>query len=130
MGGRGRGRNALSFNVESLGFVHGEALPGPCLQPPPAYPILEHHPAPLVLTPSSVIQLSYKVDLLNRLSKEVKSVNYSWDYFPYELRLGIKKRKLASNEVQTKKQTSKDLDELSVIFFFNLFLLIYIFICI
>ncbi|XP_014279113.1 DNA-directed RNA polymerase III subunit RPC7-like [Halyomorpha halys] len=96
--GRGRGRQALSFNVEALGIMHGEALPGPCLQPPPAYPLLEHHPAPLVLTPASVIQVAYKVDLLNYFSKEAKVVNYPWDYFPSELKPGVKKRKANPDE--------------------------------
>lgn len=39
-GGRGRGRGKnISFNVESLGFGRGEALPTPILQPPPTYPV-------------------------------------------------------------------------------------------
>ena len=40
MAGRGRGiGRGMSFNVESLGFGRGEALPGPILQPPPVFPV-------------------------------------------------------------------------------------------
>lgn len=93
MGGRGRGGSkALSFSVESLGIMPGEALPGPCLQPPPAYPLLEQQPAPLSFNSSTLVQLGFKLNLLNHLSREVKNLNYAWEYFPYELRPGMKKR--------------------------------------
>jgi DNA-directed RNA polymerase III subunit RPC7 len=41
MGGRGRGRgNAVSFNIEQLGFGRGEAGPVSVTQPPPLFPSL------------------------------------------------------------------------------------------
>ena len=51
MGGRGRGRgggarNAMSFNVEELGFRRGDALPVSQLAPPPLFPPLPAQPAP------------------------------------------------------------------------------------
>ena len=38
--GRGRGRGAnMSFNIESLGFGRGEALPTAIVEPRPTYPV-------------------------------------------------------------------------------------------
>lgn len=38
-GGRGRGRSLFTFNVDSLGFGRGEALPTGVQAPSPLYPV-------------------------------------------------------------------------------------------
>lgn len=49
MAGRGRGAGrGMSFNIETLGFGRGESLPGPLLQPPPVFPMLEMKAVPLL----------------------------------------------------------------------------------
>nr|CAD7202379.1 unnamed protein product [Timema douglasi] len=87
--GRGRGRAAMSFNVEQLGFSKGEALPGPVLAPPPLYPPLANRllsllratnyddvakrdgplylPVPLQDTPESEYLLTLKKDFVDYL---------------------------------------------------------------
>nr|CAD7435197.1 unnamed protein product [Timema monikensis] len=66
-GGRGRGRAAMSFNIEQLGFSKGEALPGPVLAPPPLYPPLANRPVPLQDTPESEYLLTLKKDFVDYL---------------------------------------------------------------
>lgn len=39
MSGRGRGRSLFTFNVDSLGFGRGEALPSSAQAPSPLYPV-------------------------------------------------------------------------------------------
>lgn len=48
--GRGRGKPNLSFDIGSLGFSGGEALPTQTLQPPSTYPPLQQRPTPLSST--------------------------------------------------------------------------------
>lgn len=50
MAGRGRGKPNLSFEIGSLGFGAGEALPTQTLQPPSTYPPLQQRPTPLSST--------------------------------------------------------------------------------
>lgn len=59
MGGRGRGKPAMSFSMEQLGFAKGDVLPAPVLQPSPNYPPLDHRPLPIELT----TEMSYLVEL-------------------------------------------------------------------
>ncbi|XP_067000533.1 DNA-directed RNA polymerase III subunit RPC7-like [Anabrus simplex] len=66
-GGRGRGRGSMSFNVEQLGFSAGEALPGPVLQPPPVYPLMENRPAPLESAPEVEYWLALKREYIEFL---------------------------------------------------------------
>uniref|UniRef100_A0A4W4HEU2 DNA-directed RNA polymerase III subunit n=1 Tax=Electrophorus electricus TaxID=8005 RepID=A0A4W4HEU2_ELEEL len=47
MAGRGRGRTQFTFNVDSLGFGRGEALPASALVPSPLFPPLQFRPVPL-----------------------------------------------------------------------------------
>lgn len=115
MGGRGRGRAALSFNVEALGIQPGETLPGPQVQPPPVYPLLETHPAPLQPSLSAINQLRYKLDFIGYYSRfkmelgdkdltpsykrKISGVSakprapleFCWDFFPMELRPNVSK---------------------------------------
>uniref|UniRef100_A0A4W4HFN1 DNA-directed RNA polymerase III subunit n=1 Tax=Electrophorus electricus TaxID=8005 RepID=A0A4W4HFN1_ELEEL len=43
----GRGRTQFTFNVDSLGFGRGEALPASALVPSPLFPPLQFRPVPL-----------------------------------------------------------------------------------
>lgn len=131
MAGRGRGRAALSFNVEALGIQQGEALPGPVLQPPPSYPVLETVTAPIYPSLKFGETLQYKKDFLNfytRLRVDIEEVaksgnkrsfdstsissaqnkkerpqlNYEWTRFPTELRPGTTKRSKKIPKVKIK----------------------------
>ncbi|XP_028925777.1 DNA-directed RNA polymerase III subunit RPC7 isoform X2 [Ornithorhynchus anatinus] len=44
---KGRGRAALTFNIEAIGFSKGERLPDVVLKPPPPFPDTDYKPAPL-----------------------------------------------------------------------------------
>uniref|UniRef100_A0A0A9WZT4 DNA-directed RNA polymerase III subunit RPC7 n=1 Tax=Lygus hesperus TaxID=30085 RepID=A0A0A9WZT4_LYGHE len=117
MGGRGRGRAALSFNVEALGIAPGEALPGPQVQPPPEYPVLENTPAPLQPNLAIMNRLRFKLDFLNYYAKfkndlgdkdlapgskrnvtgessktKQPPLEFRWEFFPMELRPHAPKR--------------------------------------
>ena len=113
-GGRGRGRAAMSFNVEQLGFNVGEALPGPVLQPPPVYPIMENRPFPLQGGVEGEYMMALKRDFVEFLrdspafvvpavakaeierysdryqvalaNKNHGELKLDWSYFPPELR--------------------------------------------
>ncbi|KAK9502317.1 hypothetical protein O3M35_011111 [Rhynocoris fuscipes] len=137
MGGRGRGRAALSFNVEALGIQQGEALPGPVLQPPPAYPVLEAVTAPIYPSLKFGETLKYKKDFLNYYSrlkvdaeeattpgykrrfdstsitstqnkKDRPQLNYDWTRFPAELRPGITKKAKIVPKVKIKSMADID----------------------
>uniref|UniRef100_A0A3P8WWQ3 Uncharacterized protein n=1 Tax=Cynoglossus semilaevis TaxID=244447 RepID=A0A3P8WWQ3_CYNSE len=47
MAGRGRGRRAMSFNVDPVAVNRGEGLPPSIQQPTPVFPAMEHKPLPL-----------------------------------------------------------------------------------
>lgn len=68
MGGRGRGKPAMSFSMEQLGFSKGEALPAPVLQPSPSYPPLDHRPPPIELT----TEMSYMVELKKHFAEYMR----------------------------------------------------------
>lgn len=125
-GGAGRGRAAMSFNVEQLGFAAGEMLPGPVLQPPPLYPTLEFYPAALETGPIYKEQVKFKNLFANHLNNSPayiradeiqkglgnfmdpdkenadaidKPLEFNWARFPSELIPVIrKKRKLSKSK--------------------------------
>ncbi|XP_014252206.2 DNA-directed RNA polymerase III subunit RPC7-like [Cimex lectularius] len=135
MAGRGRGRAALSFNVESLGISPGEQLPGPVLQPPPTYPPLEFHPTPLLPSLAHMQRLKYKNDYLSFYSrlkvecgeKEVgaaskrkytgvsaknqKSIqlDYQWERFPMELRPAQYKKRMIQAATSAKQTNIEEI---------------------
>ncbi|KAK2845222.1 hypothetical protein Q5P01_011881 [Channa striata] len=47
MAGRGRGRKAMSFSVDSVGITRGDTFPPSVQQPTPLYPVMEQKPLPL-----------------------------------------------------------------------------------
>jgi len=135
MGGRGRGRGkaSFSFSVESLGIVPGEALPGPMLQPPPDFPILEFLPAPMYMSSRASDQLTCRGNLLSSLSCYRDTIVYNkdvafskkdsenserdtplgfyWPRLPPELRPVQKKRK-ASQPKAVKQPKVANIDQL------------------
>ena len=126
-GGRGRGRGGkggMTFNIESIGFGRGDALPASTLQPPPAYPPLHQQPLPL----QSSDALSYMMELQKDFVKTMLDSPYyirkeekkndverysdkyrgskntdntigwkpDWRRMPKELQITVRKRKSAS----------------------------------
>jgi len=76
MGGRGRGRgggggarNAMSFNVEELGFRRGDALPAAQLAPPPLFPAVATQPPPFNCTDELEYLQALKEDFRTTMSK-------------------------------------------------------------
>lgn len=74
MGGRGRGRgggarNAMSFNVEELGFRRGDALPAAQLAPPPLFPQVLTRPPAFECTDELEYLQALKEDFRTTMSK-------------------------------------------------------------
>ncbi|KAK2151773.1 hypothetical protein LSH36_352g03031 [Paralvinella palmiformis] len=133
-GGRGRGRGKnISFNVESLGFGRGEALPTPILQPPPTYPVPQFKCLPLVTSEEQDYLITLKHDLrmamqdspyyIKPQQKKCDIERYSdkyhvskhdkwqpdWQRLPLELQQ--KKKKLIKKTQVVKKQQTVDISE-------------------
>ena len=134
-GGRGRGRAAMSFNVEQLGFNTGEALPGPVLQPPPVYPIMENRPLTLQGGVEGEYMLALKRDFVEFLrdspafvvpaaakaeierysdcyqvalaNKNHGELKLDWSYFPAELRPQVKVTGKRKKKKEKNKETAK-----------------------
>jgi len=84
MAGRGRARGrGISFNVETLGFGRGEALPGSVLQPPPLFPPLEFKPLPL----SSGEEYDYLLTLKQEFRAGMRDS-------PYFIKPAVKKKEI------------------------------------
>lgn len=62
-GGRGRGRSLFTFNVDSLGFGRGEALPTGVQAPSPLYPPMQFRPVPLQTGEEVEYMLALKQEL-------------------------------------------------------------------
>ncbi|XP_044263740.1 DNA-directed RNA polymerase III subunit RPC7-like [Tribolium madens] len=142
-GGRGRGGISKSFNREQLnamGIVGNEVLPGPVTQPPPLYPLLDRHPVPLNPSVETDYLLILKQDLIDhmqlspsylklphdknkqpeqeidKLVAQLPSVKekYDWKLFPSELRpkvLAKRMNKKADKNVDV-QQKLKQLEQL------------------
>ncbi|XP_062985694.1 DNA-directed RNA polymerase III subunit RPC7 isoform X2 [Elgaria multicarinata webbii] len=67
--GRGRGRASMTFNIEAIGFVRGEALPEAVFQPPPLYPKTDFKPIPLKIGESEDYLLALKQELRGAMRK-------------------------------------------------------------
>ncbi|GAA6065506.1 RNA polymerase III subunit GL a [Tachysurus ichikawai] len=65
MSGRGRGRSLFTFNVDSLGFGRGEALPSTVQAPSALYPPMQFRPVPL--------QTGEEVDYMLALKQELRA---------------------------------------------------------
>uniref|UniRef100_A0A663NA41 RNA polymerase III subunit G n=1 Tax=Athene cunicularia TaxID=194338 RepID=A0A663NA41_ATHCN len=63
MAGRGRGRAALTFNIEAVGFAKGAALPEDVSQPPAPYPHTDNKPVPLKTGEDEDYMLALKQEL-------------------------------------------------------------------
>ncbi|XP_074668378.1 DNA-directed RNA polymerase III subunit RPC7 [Strix aluco] len=66
MAGRGRGgrgRAALTFNIEAVGFAKGAALPEDVLEPPAPYPSTDNKPVPLKTGEDEDYMLALKQEL-------------------------------------------------------------------
>ncbi|KAM9588665.1 DNA-directed RNA polymerase III subunit RPC7 [Morphnus guianensis] len=61
--GTGRGRTAFTFNIDTLGFGKGAALPDTVSKPPPTYPSTENKPVPLKTGEDEDYMLALKQDL-------------------------------------------------------------------
>jgi DNA-directed RNA polymerase III subunit RPC7 len=79
MVGRGRGRgNAVSFNIEQLGFGRGEAGPVSVTQPPPLFPSLVIKLFTLFVKQCKVLNF-FPISLLeNRTLPLIKDVEYEY----------------------------------------------------
>ncbi|XP_057651540.1 DNA-directed RNA polymerase III subunit RPC7-like [Diorhabda carinulata] len=125
-GGRGRGGVSKTFNREqltSLGVGSKDLIPGPVLQPPPLYPILERRPVPLTqslemdyllilrqdfidhlqLSGSYVKMIESKTQTEQAIDKLVAQMpntkeKYDWRLFPSELRPKILGKRLAKQD--------------------------------
>ncbi|RLU20308.1 hypothetical protein DMN91_006916 [Ooceraea biroi] len=133
MGGRGRGKPAMSFSMEQLGFSKGEALPAPVLQPSPSYPPLDHKPLPIELTTEMSYMVELKRDFAEYMRESPNNVQavvlnedierfcedyeesiaksnrleYDWSRMPVELK-SLQKRKL---QQQSKKRKQMDVNK-------------------
>ncbi|KAI5087476.1 polymerase (RNA) III (DNA directed) polypeptide G like a isoform 2 [Silurus meridionalis] len=63
MSGRGRGRSLFTFNVDSLGFGRGEALPSGAQAPTALYPPMQFRPVPLQTGEEVEYMLALKQEL-------------------------------------------------------------------
>lgn len=126
-GGRGgRGGATKTFNREqltSLGVGSKELIPGPVLQPPPLYPILERRPVPITqslemdyllilrqdfidhmqLSGSYIRMLESKTQTEQAIEKLVAQIpntkeKYDWRLFPSELRPKMLVKRLAKQD--------------------------------
>lgn len=80
-GGRGgRGGSATSYSREqltSLGVSNNEAVPGPVLQPPPLYPMLERKPVSLSFSPEMDYFLILRQDFIDHMQLSASYTNLS-----------------------------------------------------
>jgi len=124
-GGRGRGKGALSFQVESLGFGRGQSLPETILQPPPLFPPLEFKPLPVATGEEYEYLLALKQefrtamqespyyiratekknhirrysDKYNAQAQETASAwKPEWSHFPEELRPKVRQKRKAGSD--------------------------------
>uniref|UniRef100_A0A3B1JAD8 DNA-directed RNA polymerase III subunit n=1 Tax=Astyanax mexicanus TaxID=7994 RepID=A0A3B1JAD8_ASTMX len=81
MAGRGRGRSLFTFNVDSLGFGRGEALPTSAHAPSPLYPPMQFRPVPL--------HTGEEVDYMLALKQELKASSKN---LPFHIRPARAKR--------------------------------------
>ncbi|XP_046655627.1 DNA-directed RNA polymerase III subunit RPC7-like isoform X1 [Daphnia pulicaria] len=132
MGGRGRGRgNAVSFNIEQLGFGRGEAGPVSVTQPPPLFPSLENRPLPLIKDVENEYILVTQKDLSTRMrnspfylkhSEKINSTSYEkelpvlWNRMPAELRDDTFTKRLATGKskvtLNAKRKKVEDPDKI------------------
>ncbi|XP_050578838.1 DNA-directed RNA polymerase III subunit RPC7-like [Bombus affinis] len=132
----------MSISTEQLGFVKGEALPPPVLQPALKYPLLQYKPLPLNITkekiyllelkkgyaeymrgsPNNVLPLVIKKNI-ERYSDRYQDLitdkssyesRYDWSRMPVELKSQLRKRKGQKCEnLQTKRKNIEiELEEL------------------
>ncbi|KAL7830003.1 hypothetical protein SRHO_G00311300 [Serrasalmus rhombeus] len=73
MAGRGRGRSLFTFNVDSLGFGRGEALPASTHAPSPLYPPMQFRPVPL--------HTGEEVDYMLALKQELRASSKNLPFF-------------------------------------------------
>jgi len=125
MAGRGRGKANLSFEIGSLGFGAGEALPTQTLQPPSTYPPLQQRPTPLsstevdeyllalsqeyrgsikdsmfFLKPNSVKKdITRYTDRYKQTNQKADSQQWEpdWRFFPQELKPNLKRKASVRN---------------------------------
>uniref|UniRef100_A0AAR2KPH2 DNA-directed RNA polymerase III subunit n=1 Tax=Pygocentrus nattereri TaxID=42514 RepID=A0AAR2KPH2_PYGNA len=71
--GRGRGRSLFTFNVDSLGFGRGEALPASTHAPSPLYPPMQFRPVPL--------HTGEEVDYMLALKQELRASSKNLPFF-------------------------------------------------
>ncbi|XP_046455197.1 DNA-directed RNA polymerase III subunit RPC7-like isoform X2 [Daphnia pulex] len=129
MGGRGRGRgNAVSFNIEQLGFGRGEAGPVSVTQPPPLFPSLENRPLPLIKDVENEYILVTQKDLSTRMRnspfylKPSENTSYEkelpvlWNRMPAELRETLPKRLATGNSKVTLNAKKKKVEDPDKIF--------------
>ncbi|XP_072530797.1 RNA polymerase III subunit GL a isoform X2 [Salminus brasiliensis] len=81
MAGRGRGRSLFTFNVDSLGFGRGEALPTSAHAPSPLYPPMQFRPVPL--------HTGEEVDYMLALKQELRASSKN---LPFHIRPARAKR--------------------------------------
>jgi DNA-directed RNA polymerase III subunit RPC7 len=100
MVGRGRGRgNAVSFNIEQLGFGRGEAGPVSVTQPPPLFPSLVIKLFTLFVKQCKVLNF-FPISLLeNRPLPLIKDLNTRMRSSPFHLN--------TTNEIKEIQQYSK-----------------------
>ncbi|XP_009991242.1 PREDICTED: DNA-directed RNA polymerase III subunit RPC7 [Tauraco erythrolophus] len=67
--GRERGRAAFTFNIETLGFARGAALPDVVSKPPPPFPSTDNKPVPLKTGEDEDYMLALKQDLRGTMKK-------------------------------------------------------------
>ncbi|XP_062845257.1 RNA polymerase III subunit GL a [Trichomycterus rosablanca] len=84
MAGRGRGRNSFTFNVDSLGFGRGEALPSSTQAPSPLYPPMQFRPVPL--------QTGEEVEYMLALKQELRASSKN---LPFHIQQPIVKKDVA-----------------------------------
>ncbi|XP_032232472.2 DNA-directed RNA polymerase III subunit RPC7-like [Nematostella vectensis] len=125
-GGRGRGKGrGFTFDVGALGFGRGEALPTAIVQPPPLFPPQEKKPLPLRSSTADDYLLALKQEFrgcmresayflkpdiadkdIERYSDRYRekppdepTIDWEpdWRYFPSELKIRVRKRRLHVN---------------------------------
>ncbi|XP_071479812.1 DNA-directed RNA polymerase III subunit RPC7-like [Diadema antillarum] len=132
--GRGRGRGRGTFAADALGLGRGgESLPAPTVQPPPLFPLLEFHPAPLPQSEGSEYMFLLKQEYrgymrdspyyIKPLNKKKDIERYSdkyqvgsndsgigwqpdWKRFPKELQIGPRKARRPKSTLTVKPSLS------------------------
>ncbi|KAM9434925.1 RNA polymerase III subunit GL a [Clarias gariepinus] len=92
MSGRGRGRSLFTFNVDSLGFGRGDALPSSAQAPSPLYPPMQFRPVPL--------QTGEEVEYMLALKQELRASSKN---LPFHIKPSAPKKDVArySDKYQT-----------------------------